>query len=47
MANVRIIGIDPGLRKTGWGIIESDGVRLTYLACGPSVQMLHKTFRTA
>ena len=34
MANVRIIGIDPGLRKTGWGIIESDGVRLTYLACG-------------
>ncbi len=34
MAIVRIIGIDPGLRKTGWGIIESDGVRLKYLACG-------------
>lgn len=34
MAVVRIIGIDPGLRKTGWGVIESDGVRLTYLACG-------------
>lgn len=34
MAVVRIIGIDPGLRKTGWGIIESDGIRLTYLACG-------------
>lgn len=31
---VRIIGIDPGLRRTGWGIIESDGVRLTYVASG-------------
>lgn len=30
----RIIGIDPGLRKTGWGVIESDGVRLTYVASG-------------
>ncbi|MGI9404733.1 MAG: crossover junction endodeoxyribonuclease RuvC, partial [Hyphomicrobiaceae bacterium] len=31
---VRILGIDPGLRRTGWGIIESDGVRLTYVASG-------------
>ncbi len=31
---IRIIGIDPGLRRTGWGIIESDGVRLTYVASG-------------
>ena len=31
---VRIIGIDPGLCKTGWGVIETDGVRLKYLACG-------------
>lgn len=31
---VRIIGIDPGLRCTGWGIIESDGVRLVYVASG-------------
>ncbi|KAB2850400.1 MAG: crossover junction endodeoxyribonuclease RuvC [Hyphomicrobiaceae bacterium] len=31
---IRIIGIDPGLRRTGWGIIESDGVRLSYLASG-------------
>ncbi len=30
----RIIGIDPGLRRTGWGIIESDGVRLSYVASG-------------
>ena len=32
--NIRIIGIDPGLRNTGWGIIETDGVRLTYIASG-------------
>lgn len=30
----RIIGIDPGLRRTGWGVVESDGVRLTYVASG-------------
>jgi crossover junction endodeoxyribonuclease RuvC len=33
-AMVRIIGIDPGLRRCGWGIIESEGSRLTYVACG-------------
>ena len=33
-ATVRIIGIDPGLRTTGWGIIESDGVRLSYVDSG-------------
>jgi crossover junction endodeoxyribonuclease RuvC len=31
---VRILGIDPGLRRTGWGIIESDGNRLTFVGCG-------------
>ncbi len=30
----RIIGIDPGLRRSGWGVIESDGVRLSYVASG-------------
>jgi crossover junction endodeoxyribonuclease RuvC len=30
----RILGLDPGLRRTGWGIIESDGVRLSYVASG-------------
>lgn len=33
-STVRIIGIDPGLRRTGWGVIETDGVRLTYVASG-------------
>jgi crossover junction endodeoxyribonuclease RuvC len=32
--SIRIIGIDPGLRRTGWGVVESDGVRLTYVASG-------------
>ena len=31
---IRILGIDPGLRRTGWGVIESDGNRLIYVACG-------------
>lgn len=31
---IRIIGIDPGLRNLGWGIVEQDGSRLTYVACG-------------
>lgn len=30
----RIIGIDPGLRRCGWGIIESHGTRLVFIACG-------------
>lgn len=30
----RIIGIDPGLRFTGWGIVESAGNRLTFIASG-------------
>ena len=33
-AAIRIIGIDPGLRRTGWGVIESDGVRLSYISSG-------------
>jgi crossover junction endodeoxyribonuclease RuvC len=31
---IRIIGIDPGLRNVGWGLIEADGSRLAYIACG-------------
>ncbi len=31
---IRILGIDPGLRRTGWGLIESDGNRLIAIACG-------------
>ncbi len=31
---VRILGVDPGLRRTGWGVIESAGNRLVFIACG-------------
>ena len=31
---IRILGIDPGLRNTGWGIIEAQGSRLSFIACG-------------
>jgi crossover junction endodeoxyribonuclease RuvC len=31
---VRIIGIDPGLRRTGWGVIEAEGNRLVFIGCG-------------
>ncbi|NNF77276.1 MAG: crossover junction endodeoxyribonuclease RuvC [Rhizobiales bacterium] len=31
---IRIIGIDPGLRRTGWGIIASEGSRLSHIANG-------------
>src|SRR2546421_7908712 len=31
---LRVLGIDPGLRRTGWGVIEIDGNRLAFIACG-------------
>lgn len=31
---IRILGIDPGLRRTGWGVIDIDGNRLIYVGCG-------------
>lgn len=36
MANeaTRILGLDPGLRRTGWGVIEAEGSRLRWIAHG-------------
>lgn len=31
---VRILGLDPGLRVTGWGLIEAEGNRLAHRAAG-------------
>jgi crossover junction endodeoxyribonuclease RuvC len=31
---IRILGIDPGLRRTGWGVVAIAGNRLSFLACG-------------
>ncbi|WP_296815193.1 crossover junction endodeoxyribonuclease RuvC [Brevundimonas sp.] len=36
MANqaTRILGLDPGLRRTGWGVVVVDGARLSWVAHG-------------
>lgn len=31
---MRLIGIDPGLRNTGWGVIDTEGNRLRHVAAG-------------
>ena len=31
---IRILGIDPGLRRTGWGVVEIAGNRLGFIGCG-------------
>ncbi len=31
---MRVLGIDPGLRATGWGVVETDGARLRHIANG-------------
>ena len=32
--SLRLLGIDPGLQRCGWGIIIADGARLSYVAHG-------------
>jgi crossover junction endodeoxyribonuclease RuvC len=34
MGPIRILGVDPGLRSTGWGVIEAAGSRLGFVGCG-------------
>lgn len=31
---MRILGVDPGLRRLGWGVVEVEGPRLTHVANG-------------
>jgi crossover junction endodeoxyribonuclease RuvC len=31
---MRVLGLDPGLRVTGWGIVDSEGARLRHVANG-------------
>src|SRR5574340_866145 len=31
---MRILGIDPGLQRTGFGLIDADGATLRYVASG-------------
>ncbi|MCR5874444.1 crossover junction endodeoxyribonuclease RuvC [Phenylobacterium sp. J426] len=31
---IRILGLDPGLRRTGWGVVACEGARLAHVAHG-------------
>ena len=31
---MRLIGLDPGLQKTGWGVIDAQGTRISHVANG-------------
>ncbi len=31
---MRVLGIDPGLATMGWGVVESKGSKLSFVACG-------------
>jgi crossover junction endodeoxyribonuclease RuvC len=31
---MRLLGLDPGLQRTGWGLIDADGNRLRFVAAG-------------
>ncbi len=31
---MRVLGVDPGLRRTGFGVIDVDGARLSYVGSG-------------
>lgn len=31
---VKILGLDPGLRRTGWGVLVTEGARLSWVAHG-------------
>jgi len=50
---MRVIGVDPGLRQLGWGVIEADGNRLRHVANGhccsdaalPLARRLQQIFR--
>ena len=31
---MRILGVDPGTRRCGYGVVDGDGARLAYVECG-------------
>jgi crossover junction endodeoxyribonuclease RuvC len=33
-ASIRVLGIDPGSQRTGFGVVDASGTRLTYVASG-------------
>ena len=43
---IRIIGIDPGLRRTGWGVVEATGNRLGFAGAGTVRADVHAELAT-
>jgi crossover junction endodeoxyribonuclease RuvC len=41
---MRILGIDPGLRQTGWGVIDNQQGELCYIACGVIIPSVKEAF---
>lgn len=39
---MRILGIDPGLRRTGFGVIDVEGARIQYVASGTIIVPSHR-----
>lgn len=39
---IRILGIDPGLRRTGWGVIDVAGSHLLFVGCGTVATIEHQ-----
>lgn len=42
MACVLILGVDPGLNRCGWGLVASEGARLSYVAHGVIKPPVHQ-----
>lgn len=36
---MRVLGIDPGTRRTGWGVVEIEGTRLRHIGAGTIVAL--------
>lgn len=43
---MRVLGIDPGTRRTGWGVIELEGTRLRHLGAGTIVALSKEPLAT-
>jgi len=46
---MRVIGIDPGLRRTGWGVVDIDGNRIAHVGngvCAPAGVALAERLRS-
>jgi crossover junction endodeoxyribonuclease RuvC len=47
MTAILILGVDPGLNKCGWGLVASEGSRLSHVAHGVIKPVQTTTARVA